>query len=180
MQVDIVNFCNILLKCYQQNSTQTLCVAFKRSHVATTFQPITSQTESFRKNTFPLKSATVNLLKTNSATIFRSLPGDVLIDLLNSGVSVHPSVCTYFRPQKVFPMVKVTELLKLRKWHFSRSLSSAIFAWSSKLMVVVWDLVYTMSECSFRISFWEIYHVSSNFAECQYFTKFKWPYFHTA
>jgi len=31
--------------------------------------------------------------------------------------------------------VKVTELVKLRKLHFSRSISFAIFAWSSKLMV---------------------------------------------
>jgi len=31
--------------------------------------------------------------------------------------------------------VKVTELVKLRKLHFSRSISSAIFAWSSKLLV---------------------------------------------
>jgi len=32
--------------------------------------------------------------------------------------------------------VKVTELPKLRKLHFSRSISSAVLAWSSKLMVV--------------------------------------------
>jgi len=31
--------------------------------------------------------------------------------------------------------VKVTELLKLRKLQFSRSITSAILAWSSKLMV---------------------------------------------
>jgi len=31
--------------------------------------------------------------------------------------------------------VKVMELLKLRKLHFSRSISSAILAWSSKLTV---------------------------------------------
>jgi len=31
--------------------------------------------------------------------------------------------------------VKVTGLLKFRKLHFSRSISSAILAWSSKLMV---------------------------------------------
>jgi len=31
--------------------------------------------------------------------------------------------------------VKVTELPKLRKVHFSRSISSAGFVWSSKLMV---------------------------------------------
>jgi len=37
---------------------------------------------------------------------------------------------------------------------FSRSISSAIFAWSSKLMVgsllvIVWDLVYSLSEPDF-------------------------------
>jgi len=31
--------------------------------------------------------------------------------------------------------VKVTELPKLQKVHFSRSISSAVFVWSSKLMV---------------------------------------------
>jgi len=31
--------------------------------------------------------------------------------------------------------VKVTELPKLQKLHFSRSISSAVLAWSSKLMV---------------------------------------------
>jgi len=31
--------------------------------------------------------------------------------------------------------MKVTELLKIGKLHFSRSISSAILAWSSKLMV---------------------------------------------
>ena len=31
--------------------------------------------------------------------------------------------------------VKVTELPKLRKLHFSRSISSAVLAWSAKLMV---------------------------------------------
>jgi len=31
--------------------------------------------------------------------------------------------------------VKVTDLPKLRKVHFSRSISSVVFAWSSKVMV---------------------------------------------
>jgi len=42
--------------------TETLCVAFKRSHVAPTFQPITSQTKSLGKNPLPLKSATVTAI----------------------------------------------------------------------------------------------------------------------
>jgi len=44
---------------------------------------------------------------------------------------MHTSVTS--TPSKV--KVKVTELPKLRKVHFSRSISSAISAWSSKLMV---------------------------------------------
>jgi len=32
----------------------------------------------------------------------------------------------------------------------------------------------------FSSSFKGSYHDSSNFAECPYFTKFKWPYFRTA
>jgi len=41
-------------------------------------------------------------------------------------------------------------------------------------------MIYSLSESDFRISFHESYHESSNFAECRYFTKFKWPYFGTA
>jgi len=73
--------------------------------------------------------------------------GDVLIDLLKSGVSVHPSVHKKFffdfaliwfvdrlRPDMHTSMtstrskVKVMELVKLRKSHFSRSISSAVLA----------------------------------------------------
>ena len=54
--------------------------------------------------------------------------------------------------------VKVTDLLnfkKLRKLHISRSISSAIFASSPNwwLAVIVWDLVYSLLETDFRISF---------------------------
>ena len=49
----------------------------------------------------------------------------------NSTGIVHAHVT--LTPSKV--KVKVTELVKLRKLHFSRSISSAISAWSSKLMV---------------------------------------------
>jgi len=48
------------------------------------------------------------------------------------------------------------------------------------LVVIAWDLIYRLSEPDFIISFYESYHESSNFAECRYFTKFKWPYFGTA
>jgi len=38
---------------------------------------------------------------------------------------------------KVKVKVKVTELLKFRKLHFYRSISRAIFAWSSKLVILM-------------------------------------------
>ena len=83
--------------------------------------------------------------------------GDDLVDW-NSGVSVRPSVRTSTKSFSDFHLiwcvgrprplmrtsvtstrskvkVKVMELPKLRKVHFSRSISSAILAWSSKLMV---------------------------------------------
>ena len=49
--------------------------------------------------------------------------------------------------------VKVTELPKLRKVHFSTSISSAISAWSSKLMVgghTMGELDYSLSEPAFE------------------------------
>jgi len=82
--------------------------------------------------------------------------GDVLIDLLKSGVSVRPYVLPSVRPQSLYDFAliwcvgrprpdmctrvtstrsKVKELLKFQKLHFSRSISSAIFGCSSKLMV---------------------------------------------
>ena len=45
--------------------------------------------------------------------------------------------------------------------------------------MIVWDLVYSLTEPDFRISFQESYQVSSNLAECRYFTHFTWPYFGT-
>jgi len=35
-------------------------------------------------------------------------------------------------------------------------------------------------EPNFGISFYKSYHGSSNFAQCRYFTIFKWPYFSSA
>jgi len=50
--------------------------------------------------------------------------------------------------------VKVTELPKLRKLHFSRSVCSAVLAWTNWwLVVIVWDLDYTLSQPDFWISF---------------------------
>jgi len=45
------------------------------------------------------------------------------------------------------------------------------------LTVIAWDLIYSLSEPDFWISFNESYHESSNFAECRYITKFKRSYF---
>jgi len=84
--------------------------------------------------------------------------GDDLIDLLFEVVSVRTSVRTFTKSFSNFHViwcvgrpwphmhtsvtstrskvkVKVTELPKLRKVHFSRYISSAVFAWSSKVMV---------------------------------------------
>jgi len=44
------------------------------------------------------------------------------------------------------------------------------------LTLIVWDLIYSLSEPGFRISFQERYHYSSNFTECRYFTTFNWPH----
>ena len=132
--------------------------------------------------------------------VFRSSPTDDRVDL-NSNVSVRPHV----RPQKVFSdfhliwcvdrprphmctsvtstrskvKVKVMELPRSRKLHFSRSISSAVLACSSKLMVGgdSTDMDYRLSEPDFWTSFQESYHETSNFVQCQYFTKFKSPYF---
>jgi len=115
--------------------------------------------------------------KITLVSIFRSSPGDNLIDW-NSGVSVRPFVRTSTKSLSDFHLiwyvarprprmrtaetytrskvkVKVTELPKLRKFHYSRSISSTVLAWSSKLMVdvIVWDLDYSWSQSDFRISF---------------------------
>ena len=84
---------------------------------------------------------------------FRSLPTDDLVDW-NSGVSVctsrtsfsdfyliwcvgrpRPDMRTSMTSTRSKVKVKVTELLKLRKLYFSTSISFAVLAWSSKLMV---------------------------------------------
>jgi len=73
--------------------------------------------------------------------------------------------------------IKYTELLKFWKFHFSRSVSSAVLAWSSKLMVdydSIWDLVFcSLSEPDFWISFSVSYHMTSEFMECRYYRTFK-------
>ena len=87
-------------------------------------------------------------------SIFRSSPGDDLVDW-NSGVSVHPYVhkkfsdfdliwcvgrsqpdmCTSMTSTRSKVKVEVMELPKLRKLQFTRSISSDVLAWSSKLML---------------------------------------------
>jgi len=77
--------------------------------------------------------------------------------------------------------VKVTELSKLQKLHFSTSISSAVLAWSSKLMVDgdsmgpglqlfgAWFLNFLLEKLSWEFKL-----------RCRYFTKFKWLYFGSA
>ena len=48
------------------------------------------------------------------------------------------------------------------------------------LMVIVWDLLYSLSEPDFGISFLESYRESSNFAGCRHFTKLTCPFFGSA
>jgi len=68
--------------------------------------------------------------------------------------------------------VKVTGLLKFRKWHFSTSISSAISACHGAqnwwLITTVWDLVYSFSEPHFWICLPVGGHVTSKFAKCWY------------
>jgi len=78
--------------------------------------------------------------------------------------------------------VKVMELPKLRTLHFCRSVSSAVLAWSSNLMVDS-DIMgpgLQLVGAQFSNFFSERYHESSNFAECRYFITFKQPYFRSA
>jgi len=46
--------------------------------------------------------------------------------------------------------------------------------------MIVWDLVYSMSEPDFWTSFSVSHHVTSNFVECQCYRTFKGPYFFIA
>ena len=62
--------------------------------------------------------------------------------------------------------VKITELLKFRKLHFSRSISSAILAWSSRLMVDDDNMGPSLQLIG-----------AQTFAECQYYRTFKGPDF---
>jgi len=48
------------------------------------------------------------------------------------------------------------------------------------LIMIIWDLVYSLSEPDFLISFSESYHVTSDFVECRRYMTFKEPYFSIA
>jgi len=79
--------------------------------------------------------------------------------------------------------VKVTELLKFRKLHFSRSISSAMFTWSSKLMVDHDSTGPSLQLVRAQFSNFLVRKLSREFllhTECRYHTNFKWPYFCTA
>jgi len=81
--------------------------------------------------------------------------------------------------------VKVTELVKLWKLHFSKSISSAIFTWSSKLMVdhdSMGPSLHLAVLAGARFSNFLLRKISHEFklCGCQYYMNFKWPYFPNA
>jgi len=78
--------------------------------------------------------------------------------------------------------VKVTELLKFRKLHFSRSISFAILAWSSKLMVDYDNMGPNIQLVRAQLFDFPSQKAitSSNFAECWYYRIFNGPYFRIA
>jgi len=85
-------------------------------------------------------------------------------------------------------------------WPDPRSRSRSLSFWSSEnctflglsfppfwhwaqnwwLIILVWDLVYSLSQPDFLISFSVSYHVISNFAECQHYRTFIGLYFRIA
>jgi len=77
---------------------------------------------------------------------------------------------------------KVTGLLKFRKLHFSKSISSAISTWSSKVMVDHDSTGPNLQPVRAKFSNFLLRKLSSEFRlrGCRYYTNFKWPYFRTA
>jgi len=80
--------------------------------------------------------------------------------------------------------VKVTGLLNFRKLHFSRSIPSAILAWSSKLMVECDSMGPSLQLVGARFLNFLLRKVSHEYKLCgmsilQFYTNFKWPYFPT-
>ena len=110
---------------------------------------------NFRQLAKPCMLAAMNAAPLRGFLVIKLWP-----DLLNTGASVHPyvrpyvhevyfsdldviwcvgrlrtDVCTSMTSTRSQVKVKVMGLLKFRNLHFSRSISSAILAWSSKVMV---------------------------------------------
>jgi len=82
-----------------------------------------------------------------------------------------------FKVSELFERPKIAEnctFLRLSPPPFSHA------AQNWWLAVIAWDRIYSLPELDFRICFQESYHESSNFAECRYFTTFKWPYLGSA
>jgi len=73
-----------------------------------------------------------------------------------------PDMCTIMTSTQSTVKIKVTEFLKLKKLHFSWSISSPPLFWSVAqdwwLIVIIWDLLYRLSEPDFWISFSISYH----------------------
>jgi len=143
------------------------------------------------RNSYALYQMIVYSVAYANHPIFWSSPG--LIDLLNSGVSVHTSTKSFSDFDLIFwcvgrprpdmhtsvtssrSKVKVTDLLKFQKLYFSRSISSTVFAWSWKLMVGSDSMGPVVHRVGARFLNFLLgsYHMSSNFAECRYFTTCK-------
>ena len=76
---------------------------------------------------------------------------------------------------------KVTGLLKFRKLHFSKSISSAISTWSSKVMVDDDGIGPSLQLVGVRFSNFLLRKLSPvQTMECRHYTNFKWPYIRTA
>jgi len=114
--------------------------------------------------------------------IFRSSTGSDLINW-NSGLSIpsvrtsvhlftksliwcvgrpRPDMCAIVTSTQSKVNIKVTKFLMFQKLHFSRSISSPPLFWSVAqnwwLIVIIWDLLYRLSEPDFWISFSISYH----------------------
>jgi len=88
-----------------------------------------------------------------------------------------PDMCTSVTSTR--SKVKVTELLSCRKLHFSRSVSSAILSWSSKLTVGNDSTGPDLQLFGARFSNFLVRKLSREFnlCGCRYYTNFKASYF---
>jgi len=78
--------------------------------------------------------------------------------------------------------IKVTELLKFQKLHFSMSISSAILAWRSKLMVDYDSVRPSLQHFGARFFNFLLSKLTwlQTSTECRHYRTFKGPYFCTA